>query len=164
MLCGHAPFHTPNCSTKEMVDHIQHGYVSYDGPEWINVSSQAKDLISGLLTVNASQRLTLDSLTRHPWLIPDSAPATPLHTHNGLQKMGAAETAINYTLHAYHQAAKVGVVLGDPSRAPLAKKRKRKAGLSPRPQEAGHSPRQPEGEEGTIRPNTLNLMNDVVRT
>lgn len=35
------------------------------------------------------------------------------------------ETAINHTLHAYHQASK-GVVLGDPAQNPLARKRKHK--------------------------------------
>ena len=149
-MCGHAPFNTPNCSTKEVVNHIQHGNVTFEGQEWEKVSLQAKDLISSLLIVNVSQRISLETVMKHSWLLPDTAPATPLYTSNGLQKMGVAENAINYTLHAYHQAARVGVVLGDPSRAPLVRKRKQKANY----RKPGETP----GE--TVRPNTLEVVND----
>ena len=109
------------------MDHIRRGRISFEGEEWERVSHSAKDLLSCLLVVNASQRIALDTVIKHPWLLPDTAPATPLHTSNSLQKLGLAENSINYTLHAYHQATKVGVVLGDPSRAPLVRKRKQKA-------------------------------------
>ncbi|KAH9406570.1 Ribosomal protein S6 kinase alpha-5 [Tyrophagus putrescentiae] len=42
-----------------------------DGPLWssyLNLSSQAKSVINGLLTVNPAQRLTISQLMRHPWL------------------------------------------------------------------------------------------------
>ena len=129
------------------MDHIQHGNVTFEGREWEQVSPEAKHLISSLLVVNASQRIALDTVVKHPWLLPDTAPATPLHTTNGLQKLGVAENAINYTLHAFHQATKVGVVLGDPSRAPLVRKRKQKAKLSPSKLVVGDS----------ARPNTLEV-------
>ena len=130
--------------------------MSFAGKEWERVSPEAKDLISSLLVVNASQRIALETVINHPWLRPDTAPATPLHTSNGLQKMGVVENAINYTLHAYHQAAKVGVVLGDPSRAPLVRKRKQKAGVSPQPAT-------PTNRE-TVRPNTLEVLSTSLET
>ena len=111
------------------------------------------DVVTGLLTVNTSQRLTLDSLVKHPWLVPNCAPTTPLQIGT---RLGMAETAINHTLKAYHQVAKVGVVLGDPSRAPLVKKRKRKAGgLSPNP-EVEQEIEVPK-EDNNSRPTTLEI-------
>lgn len=35
---------------------------------WANISVEAKDLISGLLTVDPNQRLTVDQVLNHPWL------------------------------------------------------------------------------------------------
>ena len=144
-MSGHAPFHAPTWSTEKIVDHIQHGEFSLEGEEWNKVSGLAKSLIKGLLTVNASQRLTIESVIRHPWLTPDSAPATPLSIKDSLKKLGATETAINHTFHAYHQASK-GVVLGDPSQNPLARKRKHKTKLN-------------YISEG-VRPTTLNIINE----
>lgn len=148
-MSGCTPFYAPTWSTQKIVDHIQRGSFSLDDPEWSNISCQAKDLIEGLLTVNTSQRLTLDSLSRHPWLMPDSAPSTPLNMTNSLKKFGGTETAINHTLHAYHQASREGVVLGDPSQNPLARKRKQKSGHSPIPS----------GKTDGTRPSTLDINN-----
>ena len=134
MLSGQAPFHAPTWPTEKIVDCIQHGSVSFDGDEWSNVSSTAKNLIKGLLTVNTSQRLTIDSLSVHPWLVPDSAPDTPLCTTISLKSLGATRTAINHTFHAYYQVtSKEGLVLGDPAQNPLARKRKLKSDKSPQP-------------------------------
>lgn len=143
-MSGHAPFHAHTWPTEKIVDCIQQGRISFEEEVWSQVSSQAINLIQGLLTVNASQRLTLDSLTRHQWLMPDSAPDTPLCTNISFQKLGATKMAINHTLHAYHQVSKEGVVLGDPSQNPLARKRKQKSDKSPQP--------------GT-RPTTLDIEN-----
>lgn len=110
------------------------------------MSSQAKNLIKGLLTVNTSQRLTIDSLLVHPWLVPDSAPDTPLCTNISLKSLGATRTAINHTFHAYYKVtSKEGLILGDPSQNPLARKRKQKSDKSPQP---------------GARPTTLDIIDD----
>ena len=151
LLSGHAPFHSQ--SIDDLVSQIQKGCVSFEGEEWRHISSQAMDIVAGLLTVNTSQRLSLDSLLKHPWLSPNCAPTTPLQIG---ARLGMAETAINHTLQAYHQVARVGVVLGDPSRAPLVKKRKRKAdGLSPNPEVAEEIA---VPKEDISRPNTLEIQ------
>ena len=86
---------------------------------------------TGLLTVDAKNRLTLENLTNHPWLAPQSAPSTPLQTSCVLERDRGTASALKQTFHAFIQATRAGFTLGDVSRAPLAKRRKRKRGLSP---------------------------------
>ena len=130
-----------------MVKSIKKGQFTMEGEEWRGVSDSAKELISGLLAVNATQRLTLEATSRHSWLQPHSAPTTELLTNRSLRRAGAAERAINQTMKAFHEATQNGFVLRDPTNAPLAKKRKKKHGTSPLP---------PEERDGK-RPNRLEL-------
>lgn len=64
--------------------------------------------------------------------------------------MRCGECVIVY-LSSFSQATKAGFTLGDVSRAPLAKRRKRKRGTSPHPPPPLSPPQQ------TARPNTLEL-------
>ncbi len=140
MLCGHAPFYGQSLSTDEIMERIRGGHFSFSGSEWEGVSKAAKDVIAGLLTVDAQNRLTLSELASHPWLTPHSAPSTPLQTSCVLGRDRGAACAINHTFHAFLQATKAGFSLGDVSRAPLAKRRKHKRDHSPRAELGGARP------------------------
>ncbi|CAM9827022.1 unnamed protein product, partial [Discosporangium mesarthrocarpum] len=60
MLSGRMPFMpAKTCLTKR---------VSFSGPLWTNVSSEAKDLIRGLLKKVPSERLDADGALQHPWI------------------------------------------------------------------------------------------------
>ena len=133
--------------SQDIVERIRTGQFNLSGPEWQSVSEQAKNLISGLLTVNASLRLTLDRVVTHPWLV-HLAPRTPLQTSSCLGKAGATKKAVNNTFHAFYVAAQAGFTLGDPASAPLIKKRRKKRKQSPLPLV---------GDEGG-RPSTLELV------
>ena len=118
----------------------------------MNVTSFSVSLchwLVGLLTVEAKNRLTLKDLSRHPWLKPDDAPSTPLQTRSILgQSKTKTASALKHTFQAFHIATKGGFTLGDVSRAPLAKRRQNKRGLSPRD---GSSPEKSSGEgEGQV--------------
>ena len=86
----------------------------------------------GLLTVEAKNRLTLKELASHPWLNPEVAPSTPLQNTCVLGQRKTMASAINQTFRAFYEATRTGFILGDVSRAPLAKRRKNKRELSPR--------------------------------
>jgi len=45
-----------------------HGPLEFDLPIWDQVSSSAKDLITGLLQKDPNKRLTLEKAMTHPWL------------------------------------------------------------------------------------------------
>ena len=85
------------------MERIQAGQFSLEGSEWEGVSPAARDLIEGLLTVDADSRLTLEGIIRHPWLTPTSAPATPLLTSCVLGRVKGTASAIKHTFHAFHQ-------------------------------------------------------------
>ncbi|KAL3253104.1 hypothetical protein MRX96_054676 [Rhipicephalus microplus] len=64
------PFQTPsrNASAAALMQRIREGDFSFSGPQWEPVSDQAKDVIRGLLTVEITQRLTMNELRAHPWV------------------------------------------------------------------------------------------------
>ncbi|KAL5463905.1 hypothetical protein EMCRGX_G032854 [Ephydatia muelleri] len=126
MLCGQAPFYNQSLTTEQIMERIKAGDFSLTGPEWNNVSSAAKDVLEGLLTVDAAHRLTINQLHTHSWLAPQSAPSTPLNTGCGLglDWVKETESAIKCTFHAFQRATQAGFTLGDVSRAPLAKRRR----------------------------------------
>jgi len=43
--------------------------VEYPDDEWEHISEDAKGLISAMLTVEPSQRLTIEGALSHPWLL-----------------------------------------------------------------------------------------------
>jgi len=66
MLCGYPPFVEKNLPSLYKV--IKRGQVKFDKPYWDNISEEAKSCVLGLLTVDASKRLTPVQLQKHVWL------------------------------------------------------------------------------------------------
>ena len=50
------------------------------GEEWQSVSHSARELIKGLLTVDASKRLSLTQVKNAEWIMSADVPHTPLMT------------------------------------------------------------------------------------
>ncbi|KAF1329625.1 Camk protein kinase, partial [Globisporangium splendens] len=70
VLSGSHPFDLDGTATDEEVEErIKNSPVTFDFAAWDNVSSDAKDLISKLLTKDPGQRLTADQLLLHPWIV-----------------------------------------------------------------------------------------------
>jgi len=113
LLCGRRPFYA-HCDDDEcgfddgqacedcqelLFKSIQQGVYKFSGPEWDDVSVEAKDLIQHLLVKNPYQRYTADQVLRHPWLAKESSQAplaTPfmLSRNNSVRELGVfAETA-----------------------------------------------------------------------
>ncbi|KAF5399210.1 Doublecortin like kinase 3, partial [Paragonimus heterotremus] len=68
MLCGFAPFRTPDRRQSKLFDSIKRGVFVYLSPYWDEVSQAAKDLISQLLVVQPRKRLTALETITHPWV------------------------------------------------------------------------------------------------
>ncbi|KAK6192762.1 hypothetical protein SNE40_004180 [Patella caerulea] len=72
MLCGYPPFYseTPsNHLSSKMRKKILSGDYEFPEDDWRNISKSAKDIISRLLHIDPSQRMTIDELIIHPWLL-----------------------------------------------------------------------------------------------
>ncbi|GMH44735.1 hypothetical protein BSKO_12687 [Bryopsis sp. KO-2023] len=76
LLCGDIPFTGAN--SEETRQSILQGIVRFEGPVWEKVSESAKDLVRGLLEMDATQRLTVEQVLKHPWMVGTSVPSTTL--------------------------------------------------------------------------------------
>eukprot|EP01038_Epipyxis_sp_PR26KG_P008699 gene8699-11756_t len=63
LLSGTFPFDEDN-----LFDQIQRGQYSVSGPEWSDVSADAKGLIKSLLTLKPDTRITIQQAMKHPWI------------------------------------------------------------------------------------------------
>lgn len=70
LLGGYPPFHNEDQSM--LYKQICAGVFEFHEDCWGSVSQQAKDMISGLLTVDVVKRLTVDQALAHPWMQQDS--------------------------------------------------------------------------------------------
>lgn len=66
LLGGYAPFH--NKDQQVMYSNIHKGLFKFHPQRWGNVSSEAKEFICSLLTVDPSKRLTASEAAAHRWL------------------------------------------------------------------------------------------------
>lgn len=66
LLSGKPPFYGDD--DKEILNSVRIGTYSLSGPEWRNISSEAKDLIKQMLTYDPNQRITADKALNHPWI------------------------------------------------------------------------------------------------
>lgn len=64
ILAGELPFDTGTLSQQ-----ILSANISFDTPLWRAISPEAKDLISHLVMVDPSQRLTVEQALQHPWIV-----------------------------------------------------------------------------------------------
>ncbi|VDN58053.1 unnamed protein product [Dracunculus medinensis] len=133
MLSGNVPFHArrKDESATDIMTRIRNAQFSFDGPQWREVSTEAKTLITSLLTVDPVKRLSLIELQNHPWLLDAAAQnETPLQTPTTLMMSHTAET-FNETMNAFLIANRDGFHLMEVTAAPLLVKRrglKRKSG------------------------------------
>ncbi|CAI5440239.1 unnamed protein product [Caenorhabditis angaria] len=122
MLSGQVPFRARSLqeSATEIMQRIRRAEFSFEGDAWKNVSQDAKDLITGLLTVDPKKRLSMRELSSHKWLKSPSLD-TPLQTPSVLPT--SADVTFNETLQAFLNATRDGFKLLDVDAAPLLKRR-----------------------------------------
>lgn len=65
LLCGVPPFYGD--TDDEIYARVKEGKFSMDGPEWEDISPEAKDLIKSLLRKDIAKRLSAEQALNHPW-------------------------------------------------------------------------------------------------
>jgi serine/threonine protein kinase len=65
-LSGKVPF--PGESNKEIIENVMKGEYHYNHEPFLNVSKEAKDLISKLLVIDVNKRLSAEEAYNHPWI------------------------------------------------------------------------------------------------
>lgn len=76
LLCGYPPFWGD--SEKEIFLRVKKGQFDFPVEEWANVSKEAKDIISKMLTVDPLKRITAKEALNHPWFSNSTAQNTLL--------------------------------------------------------------------------------------
>eukprot|EP00037_Helgoeca_nana_P027792 m.321759 g.321759 ORF g.321759 m.321759 type:complete len:495 (-) comp27594_c3_seq5:93-1577(-) len=130
MLSGEAPFDAGECGGKycgwregdncsrcleNLQDEITDGHLTFDGPQWKNISGAAKDLL-GRMLVPEEGRISAANILRHPW-VRQIAPSTPLATPDVLRRPSAVDffnsfaTGANITNRALLDGAEDGELL-----------------------------------------------------
>lgn len=66
LLCGFPPFYHE--STAALYKQIKKGQYEFPDPYWSEISKEAKDLVSKLLTVNPKKRYKPADVLKHPWV------------------------------------------------------------------------------------------------
>jgi len=101
LLGGYPPFHDEKQSN--LFKKIKVGEYQFHPEYWSSVSTEAKDLISQLLTVDVNKRITADKACDHPWIHVDDhvlrdknlgANLTELRRFNARRKFRAGVKAI----------------------------------------------------------------------
>jgi calcium-dependent protein kinase len=66
ILCGYPPFYGDTDS--QILRMVKRGKYEYPSPDWDGISTQAKDFIDKMLTMDSSKRPTAEQMVEHSWL------------------------------------------------------------------------------------------------
>ncbi|CAF0777725.1 unnamed protein product [Brachionus calyciflorus] len=71
LCCGYPPFYSHNGDpiSPGMKKRIKKGEYSFPPADWLDVSQEAKDLITGMLETSPEKRLKIDQVMRSKWLL-----------------------------------------------------------------------------------------------
>jgi len=85
ILGGYPPFNEQN--QFELFREIRKGQYEFHKEYWGSVSADAKDLISSLLTVQPSKRITADQALQHRWMLQDARVLSTQDLGNNLSEL-----------------------------------------------------------------------------
>ncbi|KAJ7949452.1 putative Calcium-dependent protein kinase [Quillaja saponaria] len=118
LLSGYPPFSAQSNRQKQQM--IMAGNFSFDEKTWKGISSSAKQLIAGLLTVDPSRRPSAQELLHHPWVLGDIAKedqmdseiVSRLQSFNARRKLRAAAIASVFQSRVLLRTKKLKSLLG----------------------------------------------------
>ncbi|XP_077988978.1 calcium/calmodulin-dependent protein kinase type IV-like [Glandiceps talaboti] len=100
LLCGFEPFYDER-GDQHMFQKILRADFEFMSPWWDDISLNAKDLVSKLITLNPKRRLTVKQALQHPWVLGNAAKfrhmevtQEKLKEFNAKRKLKAATQAV----------------------------------------------------------------------
>ena len=138
MLSGRFPFFSrlKTDSASHVMRRIKEGDFRLEGEAWRCVSSQAKSLTKGLLTVDPRKRLSMEQLRTNPWVMSAGVSSSLQQTQSLLTTSVLVteplERCLKQTYDAFHNVTREGFRLSPLSSASskLIQRRKMKQSLS----------------------------------
>ncbi|CAM0135320.1 unnamed protein product [Umbelopsis sp. WA50703] len=128
LLCGFPPFYDE--SIQILTQKVAKGEYEFLSPWWDDISSEAKDLISHLLTVNADERYTIVQFLDHPWI--KNVPAKSSHAKEHVV-LANKQNIIEQEEEKITESAASSPTLGALRMTPLAHEKSDGTIISPRP-------------------------------
>jgi len=135
MLSGKAPFYSRSKtdSASSIMRRIKEGDIRLEGESWRYVSSSARNLTKGLLTVDPRKRFSMDQLKKSSW-VESARNFTGHHTllTSSVMIAESTERCLKQTYDAFHNATREGFRLTPVTSASskLLHRRKMKQSLS----------------------------------
>jgi serine/threonine protein kinase len=68
LFSGNFPFYSDNENSPSLVRRIKKGVFTFPDEEWANVSSEAKELIEGMLQPNPEKRISIEKIINNNWI------------------------------------------------------------------------------------------------
>lgn len=88
LLCGQPPFNGKNA---DILEEVKSGNWSFKGYIWEDISEEAKELVTKLMTKDPKKRITALSALQHPWIS-----NTVIENYNETEAMKAIESLQNF--------------------------------------------------------------------
>ncbi|KAG6587383.1 CAMK/CAMK1 protein kinase [Phytophthora cinnamomi] len=114
LLCGYPPFPGSNHAT--VLNKVVKAEYKFESPYWDDVSDEAKDLVSELLTVDRTKRLDASGILAHPWMDETRASVISMTDDSELRKRITRKCSD--LLPALHQMRKHSLTHGSPKIRP----------------------------------------------
>jgi len=96
LLCGFLPFYARD--RHKLESNIKHCLLEFPSPFWDSISDSAKHLISGLLCLDPTRRLTASQVLEHPFVTGEASPVV-FQVQEGIQ-VYLAKAALRRTVYA----------------------------------------------------------------
>ncbi|UIZ28973.1 hypothetical protein KXD40_007405 [Peronospora effusa] len=114
LLCGYPPF--PGANHATVLNKVVKAEYKFESPYWDEVSDEAKDLVSELLTVDRTKRLDASGLLAHPWM--DEMRASAFSVTDDIEVRKCMTRKCSDLLPALHQMRKHSLTHGSPKIRP----------------------------------------------
>ncbi|KAE8886197.1 hypothetical protein PF001_g14602 [Phytophthora fragariae] len=114
LLCGYPPF--PGANHATVLDKVVKAEYQFEAPYWDEVSDEAKDLVSELLTVDRTKRLDASGILTHPWM--DETRASVISMTDDSELRQRITRKCSDLLPALHQMRKHSLTHGSPKIRP----------------------------------------------
>ncbi|EDQ90863.1 uncharacterized protein MONBRDRAFT_23949 [Monosiga brevicollis MX1] len=79
LLCGYPPFYSDDDNDQELFNATLKGDWCFEDGDWTEVSKTAMELISDMMTLDASRRPTVADILGNDWILGTSAPNKDIH-------------------------------------------------------------------------------------
>ncbi|KAL8003218.1 putative protein kinase [Plasmopara halstedii] len=114
LLCGYPPF--PGANHATVLDKVVKAEYKFEAPYWDDVSDEAKDLVTELLAIDRTKRLTASGILAHPWM--DETRASSMSLTDESESRKRFTRKCSDLLPALHQMRKHSLTHGSPKIRP----------------------------------------------